>query len=97
MDCSDSDDYNSRDGCAVELASNTEAHNECLEDNEGCDPGDYCMFYPDLDLGWLYGMPLGTITADSYQCVAYETCFPIGDASSCDSDQELVACSHYRG
>ena len=66
MECGDDGDYTTQDGCRADLESNTEAHNECLEDNAGCDPGDYCMFYPSLDVGWLYGMPLGTILVNSY-------------------------------
>ena len=85
MQCSDSDDYNTEDGCREDLINNVDAHNECLEDNEGCDPGDYCMYYPDLDLGWTYGLRIGTITADNYRCVSYEQCFPAREPT-CDSN-----------
>ena len=43
------------------------------------------MVYKDLDLGYVYGLPMSIVEADSYVCAHYNDCFP-EEEIECNSD-----------
>ena len=61
MYCDPEDASESGDGCLDAYLDNEDAHNQCGDELENCESGEYCYAIPDADLGVGLELKAGTI------------------------------------